>query len=213
MLQLELTLTGRYPAWLPWRRCCTHTCNFGGNKNFTLQDEWLASLDSSRLRINVHVWVRYRDCLRYSSARIGGNCKWAQEKESCLKLKPIFSSAWLRQQSSWYGISLRRPSSPSTACIAITSEPVKCIPSNFGCRLPWKWFRVKTDNFEQKKTCFLIFFNDFLNCWLTLDPMRTNISIRYSSPKFLLYFFKHLLNFFSIVLTKVLVWIFEILRI
>ena len=87
------------------------------------------------------------------------------------------------------------PVSPFTICVTIISEPIKRISSNFSCRLPWIWPRVEIDIFEKKTTHFLTF-SDFLNFWLTLDPMRAKISKHCSSLRSLLNFFKLLLIFF-----------------
>ncbi len=58
---------------------------------------------------------------------------------------------------------------------------------------------------------FWIFFYEYFSFSVTWDPMEAKISKRYSSLKSLLNHFKIFWTFFSVVLTKVLFWIFEIL--
>ncbi len=93
---------------------------------------------------------------------------------------------------------MRRPASPFKICVAIISEPIKCISFKFQLQVALalnqggKWHVWKTNH--------VFFFSFFVNFsfFLTLHPMGAKTSQCYSSLKSLLNIFKLFLNWNSL---------------
>ncbi len=130
-----------------------------------------------------------------------------------LNLLCIFSSAWLCQQTSWYGFL-------SFVCLPSVAHPCcnylrSCWAVSyqiFSFRLPWGWTRVEMDTFDKNHIFWFYFlFCEFFHFSLKLDPTGTRTSKRYSSLKSLWNYLNFCWFLFWVVLTKVLFLTFEIL--
>ncbi len=90
--------------------------------------------------------------------------KTGGEETGCIKnlLSSVFSSAWLCQQSSWYGtLSVVRP---SVVCVTNISERNAQISFEFWLRLPWLGhtffeFFKKNPTFSDVLRIFFVFIN------------------------------------------------------
>ncbi len=120
----------------------------------------------------------------------------------------IFSSAWLCQQSSWNrNSSVVRPSVRPSVRLwhRLSLKLFHGFLSNFSCGFSWATCPEVFFIFEKKNSmiCFILS--------LTWGTTGAKISKRYFSLKSLLILSNFFWKFFSVVLTKVLFWIFEIL--
>ena len=195
-------LTGLYekpspPGWDQWENSCQIT---GRVNRPVTQVRHLTSLRMLRLReslVCVHVsfnnlaqkvsdqWTTFTMGWGWRGGGLGG-FPWTQGWSDS-----IFSSAWLRQQSSWYGVFVRRPCRNYLRTYWADSFQISVVVS------PGPYPQTVFGIFEKKKCMFKffrIFFFRFLVNQVNMGP--------YGSQK---------LQNFSVVLTKVLYWTFEIL--
>ncbi len=189
----------------------------GLSRQFSFHRRWLALrgftvhvvTDYSRKKQVTKEWVSRHveatgicegSCSVYKTAMV-----WYRPQIIACRSPNIFSSAWLWQQSSWNrNLSVVRPSSVSQLSLNLMHGFL----SYFGCCFPWA---IRQGIFLR----FEIFFKNFLwiliSHFVNMGPCGIENSKHYSSYKSQPKVFKLFLNFFLMVLKKVLFWIFEIL--
>ncbi len=140
--------------------------------------------------------------------------KWHMYSITLFKYSFVPILALLDSVSRAHGMGLvwgdRRLHSQSVS--QLSQNLLNAVLSNFSSRLPWGWTRVEMDTFE-KNSCFLIFFWWIIQFCINIIPygrknFKTLLRPQITFESFQAFFW----IFFSVDLTKLLSWVFEILR-